>query len=166
MKRLILTRHQKSSWDSLNSTDHDRSLCDRGREGCELIGAWLLEQNFIPDQVLSSTAKRCIETWAGLADALNCNAPVSYESGLYHSSPEQILTFLSKATGDTVLLTAHNPGIGEFAERICETSPEHLRFFGYPSGATTVVDFDIKNWDEVTFGIGNCRAFAIPSELK
>ncbi len=166
MKRLILTRHQKSSWDNVHDTDHQRTLNDRGRQGCVLIGNWLLEQNFIPDQVLSSTAVRCVETWAGIAETMDSNAPVVYESGLYHSSPDLILTHLQKATGDTVLLTAHNPGIGEFAGRICAKQPDHDRFFGYPSGATTLVEFDVDDWADITFGSGECRGFTIPSALQ
>ena len=166
MKRLILTRHQKSRWDNLETSDHDRTLNDRGQQGCDLIGKWISDQGFIPDQVLASSAVRCVETWQGMAKAMNCDAPVSYESGLYHSSAELILSYLQNATGDTVLLTAHNPGIGEFADRICAKRPDHDRFFGYPSGATTLVVFDIDNWKDVTFGIGDCRGFTIPSALQ
>jgi phosphohistidine phosphatase len=166
MKRLILTRHQKSSWDNLNATDHDRTLNDRGREGCKLIGTWLLDFNFIPGQVLASTATRCVETWDGMAMAMNCDAAVTYESGLYHSPPATILKYLQSATANTVLLTAHNPGIGEFAYKICKSVPDHPRFFGYPSGATTVVDFDVESWDDIDFGTGKFRKFIIPSELR
>ena len=166
MKRLILTRHQKSSWDNLETSDHNRSLNDRGRQGCILVGNWLLEQDFIPDQVLASTALRCVETWQGMASTMSCDAPVSFESGLYHSSAELILSHLRNATGDTVLLTAHNPGIGEFAGRICANPPDHDRFFGYPSGATTLVEFNIDGWNEIAFGTGECRAYTIPSALQ
>jgi phosphohistidine phosphatase len=166
MKRLILTRHQKSSWDNVHDSDHNRTLNDRGQQGCILIGNWLLEQKFIPDQVLASTAVRCVETWQGIASTINSNAPVNYESGLYHASAELILSHLKKATGDTVFLTAHNPGIGEFADRVCATRPEHDRFFGYPSGATTLVEFDVDDWADINFGMGNCRGFTIPSELQ
>lgn len=165
MKRLILIRHQKSSWDNVHDSDHQRTLNDRGKQGCVLIGNWLLEQKFMPDQVLSSTATRCVETWQGIADTINSNAPVVYESGLFHASAELILSHLQHATGDTVLLTAHNPGIGEFADRICTTRPDHDRFFGYPSGATTLVEFDLDSWANITFGAGECRGFTIPSEL-
>ena len=99
MKRLILTRHQKSSWDNLTATDHNRHLNDRGREGCELIGAWLLEHKYIPDQVIASTATRCVETWEGIGIAMGCDAPVTYESGLYHSPPAVILKHLQDCDG-------------------------------------------------------------------
>tara|TARA_R110002096_G_scaffold14582_2_gene50634 strand:- start:44948 stop:45448 length:501 start_codon:yes stop_codon:yes gene_type:complete len=166
MKRLILTRHQKSSWDNLTATDHNRHLNDRGREGCELIGAWLLEHKYIPDQVIASTATRCVETWEGIGIAMGCDAPVTYESGLYHSPPAVILKHLQDCDGDTVLLTAHNPGIGEFAYRIGSNPPDHKRFFGYPSGATTIVDFDVKSWADIDFGMGTIQSFIIPSELR
>ncbi len=77
-----------------------------------------------------------------------------------------ILNCLNSASTDTVLLTAHNPGIGEFAEKICETPPSHYRFLGYPSGATTVVDFNISHWRDAKFSSGNLQDFIIPSELK
>jgi len=166
MKRLIVTRHAKSSWDNLNLSDHDRRLNKRGREATGLIGGWLKLQSYIPDQILASTATRCVETWEGIGIEMECDAPVTYESGLYHSSAEVILNFLHKATGDTVLLTAHNPGIGEFASRIVSDTPDHPRFYGYPSGATTVVEFDVKDWAKVGFGTGQLLGFVVPSELK
>jgi phosphohistidine phosphatase len=166
MKRLILTRHAKSGWDNLELADYERPLNDRGREACKLIGDWLLSKDYIPEQVLASTATRCMQTWEGIGMTMGCDAPVTYESGLYHSSPEMILKFLRGATAETVLLTAHNPGIGEFAHRICKTPPTHDRFFGYPSAATTVVDFDVKKWADISMGSGQCLDFVIPSELK
>jgi len=166
MKRLIITRHAKSSWDNLNLSDHDRSLNKRGREATGLIGGWLKSKSYTPDQVLASTATRCMETWEGIGMAMECDAPVTYESGLYHSSADLILNFLHKAVGDTVLVTAHNPGVGEFASRIVRTCPDHPRFYGYPSGATTVVEFETMDWTQIAFGTGELLGFVVPSELK
>ena len=41
MKRLILTRHAKSSWDDPAMPDHDRPLNDRGRAAAVQLGVWL-----------------------------------------------------------------------------------------------------------------------------
>ena len=166
MKRLILTRHAKSGWENLEHTDFQRTLTDRGFEACGLIGNWLLSKNYIPGEVFSSTATRCIQTWENINTRLNCSAKISYTNDLYHSSPNMILNCLNSASTDTVFLTAHNPGIGEFAEKICETPPSHYRFLGYPSGATTVVDFNISHWRDAKFLSGNLQDFIIPSELK
>ena len=166
MKRLILTRHAKSGWDNLELTDHKRTLNDRGREACGLISEWLLINQYMPEQVFASTATRCRETWERIGQVMKCDAPVSYENNLYHSSPDIILQHLRNATFTTVLLTAHNPGIGEFAEKICSSPPKHQRFLDYPSASTTVIDFDINNWTDIKFDSGICRGFVIPSELK
>ena len=41
MKRLILTRHAKSSWDDPTMADHDRPLNARGRGAAADLGGWL-----------------------------------------------------------------------------------------------------------------------------
>jgi len=166
MKRLIITRHAKSGWENLEHTDFQRTLNERGLDACILIGNWLSSKNYIPDEVFSSTATRCIQTWENINLRINSNAKVSYINDLYHSSPNMILNCLSTATKDIIFLIAHNPGIGEFAEKICKSPPIHYRFLGYPSGATTVVDFNISNWNQIKFSSGILQDFIIPSELK
>jgi len=166
MKRLILTRHAKSGWENLEHTDFQRTLNERGLEACRLIGHWLSSNNYIPKEAFSSTATRCIQTWETINSKINSNAKVSYTNDLYHSSPNIILNCLNSATEDVVFLTAHNPGIGEFAEKICKSPPIHYRFLGYPSGATTVVDFNVSSWRQLKFSSGDLMDFVIPSELK
>ncbi len=39
MKRLILTRHAKSSWDDPMTPDHDRPLNDRGKAAAADLGS-------------------------------------------------------------------------------------------------------------------------------
>ena len=166
MKRLILTRHAKSGWEKLEHTDFQRTLNERGLEACGLIAHWLSSKNYIPKEAFSSTATRCIQTWETINSQIDSNAKVSYTNDLYHSSPNIILNCLNSATEDVVFLTAHNPGISEFAEKICKSPPIHYRFLGYPSGATTVVDFNLSSWRQLKFFSGDLIDFVIPSELK
>ena len=58
MKRLILTRHAKSSWDDPLTPDHDRPLNDRGKAAAADLGQWLASRGYIPDEVLCSDALR------------------------------------------------------------------------------------------------------------
>ena len=167
MKRLILMRHAKSSWDNLNLMDHDRVLNKRGHEGSKIIGTWLAANGFIPDQVIASTAERCVETWERTALAAGWDAPVSYHKTLYHAGPNQLLTHLQKAVGECVMLVAHNPGIAGFAEVLHGTNtPEHQKFRTYPTAATTIIDFGIANWEELGFGKGKGVAFATPRLIE
>ncbi|APZ53342.1 SixA phosphatase family protein [Salipiger abyssi] len=160
MKRLILMRHAKSDWPS-GTVDHQRPLNKRGRRSAEALGDWLRAEKLLPDQALCSSAARTRETLA----LLGVEAPTRYEDRLYHAGPVAMMKCLGEATGDTVIMVGHNPGIAAFAHDIAATRPQHPRFADYPTGATTVAEFDISDWSEIAEGTGQIRAFVIPREL-
>ncbi len=164
-KRLILTRHAKSSWDDPAMSDHDRPLNARGRGAAADVGAWLASRGYLPDEVLCSDAVRTRETWERIAHAFGAEPKVTMKPALYHAGAEVILAVLRHATGDTVMMVGHNPGIADFAERIVAQSPAHAHFRRYPSGATLVASFEVDNWDEVGFGMGAVRDFIVPREI-
>ena len=161
MLRLILMRHAKSSWGNPALDDHDRPLNGRGRRSAVALGNWLREGGYLPDEALSSTARRTRETLAGL----KLDMPVRFEPGLYLASPNEMLEGLGTARGRTVLLLGHNPGCAEFAEGIVNARPDHLRFLDFPTGATLVLDLPVDDWAEVDWGTGTPVDFAIPREL-
>ena len=66
MKRLILTRHAKSSWDDPLTPDHDRDLNDRGKAAAADLGQWLSSRGYVPDEVLCSDALRTRKTFSGI----------------------------------------------------------------------------------------------------
>lgn len=159
--RLILTRHAKSSWNDPMMTDHSRPLNKRGRASAVAIGEWLRGRGYRPDETISSSAERTRET----AALLGFDAPADFTNALYHAGADIMLRELQKATGETVLMLGHNPGIAEFAERLAAALPKHPRFLDYPTCATTVFEFASDRWSEVQFGTGDIRAFMIPREL-
>ena len=162
MKRLILIRHAKSSWSDPLEEDHARPLNARGRESAEVIGEWLKQEGYLPDAILSSDSARTRET----AALLNLGtAQTTFTRELYHASCARLLQALQSQTADTVLMLAHNPGIGEFAFRLLAERPAHSRFLDYPTCATLVADFDVSDWAEVELFKGKARAFITPREL-
>ena len=161
MKRLILMRHAKSSWDDPLLDDHARPLNGRGRVSARVVGDWLRIKKYIPNQVLSSDARRTRETFAGL----NIVCDTQFLAELYHAGPEDMLHALHLATGDTVLMLGHNPGIGWIAQNLVAVPPPHPRFYDYPTCATLVAEFDVESWDEVGTGTGKAVDFIIPREL-
>jgi phosphohistidine phosphatase len=160
-KTIILMRHAKSSWDDPAADDHARVLNGRGRVSADALGDWLRARHYLPDQALVSDAARTRETFSRLG--LLCDT--RFEAALYHASPPAMLKLLKAATGDMVLMIGHNPGIAEFAELLLRTPPEHSRFFDYPTGATTVIGFEINDWAGLTNGTGHLRDFVIPREI-
>jgi phosphohistidine phosphatase len=165
MKRVILMRHAKSSWANIGQNDHDRPLNDRGQQAATKLGHWLQDNRYIPDQVISSTANRCVETWGQLERVLNLGVKPEFDRRLYHSNVGNMLEKLQEATGHVVLMLGHNPGIAGFAEELLEVIPKSDNFFRYPTAATTIIDFAIEDWSKLTLRSGQLHSFIIPSEL-
>ncbi len=159
-KTLIVMRHAKSSWEH-DLEDIDRPLNKRGHDGALALGDWLRSINLAPDETICSSAKRVQETGAGL----NIDAALTRFESLYMASEDALLETVQQAKGDVVLLLAHNPGIGEFAEQMAQSAPNNQRFFNYPSGATTVFECEIETWPELKFGDGTVTHFITPKEL-
>ncbi len=163
--RLILTRHAKSSWDDPLMSDHDRPLNERGKAAAADLGNWLASRGYVPDQVLCSDALRTRKTWSGIAPALPGTPILELKPALYHAGPDVMLAVLRHASGKTVMMIGHNPGIAEFAHRIVARAPLNPDFQRYPTGATLVVDFAADSWADVAWSMGSVDDFIIPREL-
>lgn len=164
-KRLILTRHAKSSWDDPLTPDHDRPLNERGKRAATDLGQWLASRGYVPTEVLCSDALRTRETHAGIHAALPGAAPATLKPTLYQAGPDVMLAVLRHATADVVMMVGHNPGISEFAARLVTRAPANADFARYPTGATLVLDFPVDQWSDVTFGTGATLDFMIPREV-
>lgn len=159
-RRLILTRHAKSAWDDPQLDDHDRPLNERGRRSARELGDFMASRGYEPEEVLCSSSRRTQETWEVIAAApLEVRPLVRIEPGLYHASPDKMLTILRSASQPTVLMLGHNPGIAEFAAMLPARLPTQPEFRRYPTCATLVVDFQIDSWADVAPGLGSVMDF-------
>jgi len=165
MKRLILTRHAKSSWDDPLTPDHDRPLNERGKAAAADLGQWLASRGYVPDEVYCSDALRTRKTWSGIAPALPGSPVLELKPALYHAGPDVMMAVLKHAKGDCVMMIGHNPGIAEFAHRLVSKTPISPEFRKYPTGATLVVDFAVESWADAGFGQGVTVDFVVPREI-
>lgn len=165
--QLILTRHAKSDWDDPALSDHDRPLNPRGQRDAPRIGAWLQSHGHRPDLALISSAVRAQETWARLAPAFGDAVAMTTLPELYLAEAEVMHRLLCRMGGgaQTVMMIGHNPGIGDFAQRIVSQVVAHPRFHDYPTCATLVVGFAAQQWAEVDWGSGRAVDFIVPREL-
>jgi phosphohistidine phosphatase len=164
--RLILVRHAKSSWDDPLQDDHDRVLNKRGQRAAPAIASWLNQHGHVPAEVVSSTARRTLETWDRMAPLFPDTTLMRREPALYHAAPEQMLEVLRHCAASPVLMLGHNPGIGEFAARLLAAPPDHRDFARYPTCATLVAEFEGRDWADIDFGTGNAVDFIVPRELQ
>lgn len=146
MRRLLLLRHAKSSWDDPNLSDHARPLNARGRQAADSVRATLHEAGLRPDLVLVSSARRTLQT----LEALGSWAPapaVEPMDALYLAGPEAILDVLRQVEdrAGCVLLIGHNPGLHEAATRLAgpgSDAPAQRRLAdGFPTA--TLAEFEV-----------------------
>lgn len=163
--RLILMRHAKSAWSDPTLDDHDRPLNARGRTAAQALGHWMVQEGYCPDLVLCSSARRARQTWEGIAPALASPPKVQILPAMYHAGPERLRKLLRGANGASVLMVAHNPGIAMFAEEMAQHPPDHDDFLRYPTGATTVLDFEADTWAAVKTETGRPTVFVTPRGL-
>jgi phosphohistidine phosphatase len=164
-KRLILTRHAKSSWDDPLTPDHDRPLNERGKLAASDLGQWLASRGYVPQEVLCSDALRTRNTFSGMSPALPGAPILELKPALYNAGPDVMLAVLRHAKADTVMMIGHNPGIAEFAARLVTRAPINAEFQRYPTGSTLVVEFAIDSWSDVGFGLGSTLDFIVPREI-
>ena len=114
MKELLLLRHAKAKKLTKENgvEDKNRALKKRGKRDAKNIGNWLKKQHLLPDVLLSSTAKRAIDTSTIVYSALNAqNLIVHANEQLYGANVEQLLAVLASYPKEVkrILLVGHNP---------------------------------------------------------
>lgn len=166
MRRLIVIRHAKSSWADPGERDLDRPLNKRGRRAAALIGGWLKDKGYRPDQALVSSARRTQETWAAIVAETGA-AETRYLPELYHAAPETILDIVRRAPEVPVLLLlGHQPGIGAFVTRLVAEPPSDPAFDKFPTGATAVLELPVDSWADVEWETARLADFVVPRALE
>ena len=169
MKKVILLRHAKSSWDNPGLDDHDRPLNKRGRAASPVIGEWLTRKQHVPDAILCSTAAQARETLERLELPKSASRTVDFTRQLYHASPETMLEILrgSDNTADTAMLIGHQPGLGAMARLMSDGATARCRraFEHFPTAAAAVLEIDVSRWQDIGYGMAKFTDFAKPREL-
>ncbi len=163
--RLIIVRHAKSSWNHPVLGDHERPLAPRGQRATGLIGNWLNSRQFLPRQVICSTAMRARETWLGIGQHLPQPDIVQYCSGLYHASPACIARIAAGAGLSPAMIVGHNPGFGDLAHFLCADQCSHPGLGRYPTAATLVCDIDNADLASLVPGTARLVDFTVPRDL-
>lgn len=174
MKRLLLLRHAKTEPLGPDIEDHERELMTRGRLDAPAIGAYLAAKKYFPDLILSSTARRTVETVELLIEKLPRKQHVEYTDRLYLAGSREMLAVVRSAPAAVaiLLLVGHNPGIEQLAASLSRQPvkrKERNRFDlieeKFPTCALAVLDFDVVRWRDVPPGRGELIDFVRPRDL-
>ncbi len=111
MLQLVLMRHAKSDWDASYGGDHERPLGERGVRSALIMGRLLAASEQIPDLVVTSTAKRAVQTAHLAREAGDWDCPVVEERKLYGGGTSSVREGISKQGGmaHRVMVVGHEP---------------------------------------------------------
>ena len=148
MKKIILVRHAKSSWDDPRLRDIDRPLNPQGITDAALMGHHI---NARPSLVVASQALRTRETATIILDTMGINnAEIIYSKPLYLADSEQLHYIIGHLDNrhDCVMLIAHNPGIADFIDTYTNVLPSKV-----PTGSVFELHYNCDTWE----GLGTSR---------
>ncbi|WP_119727903.1 SixA phosphatase family protein [Thermomonospora amylolytica] len=153
MPTLIVLRHAKAV-EGIGLADIDRPLAGRGRRDAAATGAWLRENDLVPDLVLCSTAVRTRETLEGLA----LDSPVEFEPGIYDNHVDNLLSLIQVVDDDVerLLLVGHNPSMHELVHDLTGGAPG-----SFPTCALAVIDLP-GPWSQTWPGSGTLTLHRTP----
>jgi phosphohistidine phosphatase len=167
-KSLYLLRHLKSSWDEPGLPDHERPLASRGRRAGKKLARHLRKAHVAPELVLCSPSVRTRETLEAIRPALG-KPDVRFPSELYAASDETLLRAVRSVEWkrSSVLVIAHNPGLGELALALAGSGDERLRerlAEKFPTGAFATLEFG-GVWSELEPAACALVGYVVPREL-
>jgi phosphohistidine phosphatase len=146
MKKLLIIRHAKSSWEDFTVSDFDRPLNDRGKRDAPMMAERIAARNITPDFVLTSPAKRARKTADLFAKALHvpteniAEIPALYEAGI---SAFYEAVAAAPVSASTIMLVSHNPGITAFVNDLSAIKVDDM-----PTCAVFAVSCNITEWSD------------------
>jgi len=146
VKTLLVLRHAKSSWKDPYLADHDRPLNKRGKQAAPLMGELLQSQDLLPELIISSTARRAVQTAELVAEYSGYERQIHYSRDLYAADPQAYIEVLQLLTGDydCVMVVGHNPGLEDLIEML---TGEWERM---PTAALAQVELPLESWQELS----------------
>ncbi|MFU8826377.1 MAG: SixA phosphatase family protein [Brevefilum sp.] len=163
MKTLLLMRHAKSSWKDPDLTDFDRPLKKRGRKDAKRIAKVIDANDLFPDLILSSSARRAVETVEIIIDTLEYENEIIYSDALYMGEPSDFIEALSTLDSDIekVMIVAHNPGLEAYLQ-IIDGEIEAM-----PTGALGYLKLSLEDWRDISFEtMGEMVGFWKPKSME
>ena len=160
-RHLYVLRHAKSSWDEPAIDDSERPLAPRGREAAKMVGKHLEREGIRPQLVLSSTARRALET----LERVDPEGERLIEPELYRATAGGWIERLNRVPDQTesVLVVGHNPALQRLV--LALSGPNEQVENKFPTGALATLRLDCA-WSELEPGRATLTALVRPKDLR
>jgi phosphohistidine phosphatase len=162
MKQLFLVRHAKSSWDHPEFADFDRPLNQRGERNAPEMAERLSRRGIRPDLIVTSPARRALETARVVAKALHYPLTALREEGrIYEAGIPALLDVIRglDPAATTAMLVGHNPGLTDLCNVLTEARIDNV-----PTTGIATITLEVEGWTEVEAGSGRLVDFDYPKK--
>jgi phosphohistidine phosphatase len=166
-RELLLLRHGKSDW-STGVDDFDRPLIDRGKRSAQRVGAWLAQQDMVPDVIVTSPAERALLTAQKACKAMGYGDQGIYmDKRIYAADLDALLEVLAECPADAarIMLVGHNPGLEELLVWLASEAvsvPEDGKLL--PTGTLARLQMP-ADWGALTAGCARLVSITRPATL-
>lgn len=161
MRKLILIRHGKSSWNH-PVEDLKRPLRKRGMTDVKRVSKSFKSMNIRPDFVFSSPAKRALDTCKIFLEY----ADISYKNMLispviYDFSGGKTLDFIKLLPDDykNVMIFGHNHAFTALVNLLGS-----LQIVNVPTSGLVMIEFEANSWNKIEKGTTTLITF--PKQLR
>ena len=159
MKRLVLIRHAKSSWE-FNVNDIERPLSKRGINDANLMTKIFKELSINVQHIYSSNSSRTLQTSEIFIENLKLSKiPFDKSIELYDFSGLKVESFIKKIDSNlnSVMIFSHNNSCTNLLEKFTGNY-KHV-----PTCGILIFDFDVSLWSEINKG--KCDSY-FPKQFK
>ncbi len=167
-RTLILLRHGKSDW-STDDDDFDRPLKKRGKNASAVAGEWLSHHKFTPDYVISSPARRALQTAEIACKAMGIKKKSIFrQRHIYLATAEELLHVLADCPqqAQRVMLVGHNPGMEDLLYLLVNgniTIPDDGKIM--PTATLAVLEMP-DDWQKLASGAANLEFLIRPRDMS
>lgn len=164
-KTIYLIRHAKSSHEHPDLADFDRPLAKKGHGDAKTMAESLKKRGISPDLIITSPARRAIQTAEYFKDALYKDCyKVELASSIYRCNPITLVNHIMKVSDDKseVMIFAHNPAI----TRAANYFQIDTMFSDIPTSGIVAIKFNTDSWHKVGKIKGRLEFFEHPIRNK
>lgn len=139
--RLYIVRHAHAAWASPGVSDFDRPLDEIGRHEARDIAGQAVLAGLRPEAIVSSPARRCMETTAALLDVFRSIRPET-DMQLYSGGADAYLQLVLRHSHlNSLMIVGHNPMIEAVAHHLSKPSDVIAPLaMGYPTAGLVAID--------------------------
>ncbi len=153
---LLLMRHFSTQNTQFGIHDRDRSLIeDKAQEELDFLKQHCLAILEKTTFVFCSNTKRTKQTLEGIMPFLSPHVQIQMENKLYCATLDEILDLIRSCDLEhhTILVLAHNPGIGCFLQEVQKKNFNTLFSFSksFPVGGIALFENESTSWIKTTF---------------